>query len=52
MDFYALALMFLTISTTGGAANFIITILSRPCLNRAIFEAAEESDLSVEFYIG
>jgi len=27
MDFYALALIFLTISTTGGAANFIVTIL-------------------------
>ena len=27
MDFYALSLIFLTISTTGGAANFIITIL-------------------------
>ena len=27
MDFYALALIFLTISTTGGAMNFIITIL-------------------------
>lgn len=26
MDFYALALIFLTISTTGGAANFIVTI--------------------------
>lgn len=27
MDFYALSLIFLTISTTAGAANFIITIL-------------------------
>ena len=27
MDFYALALIFLTVSTTGGAVNFIITIL-------------------------
>ncbi len=27
MDFYALALIFLTISTTGGAVNFIVTIL-------------------------
>src|SRR6185312_1757224 len=27
MDFYALALIFLTISTTGGAINFIVTIL-------------------------
>lgn len=27
MDFYALALIFLTISTTGGATNFIVTIL-------------------------
>ncbi len=27
MDFYALSLIFLTISTTGGAANFIVTIL-------------------------
>src|SRR5665213_1575360 len=27
MDIYALALIFLTISTTGGAINFIITIL-------------------------
>jgi cytochrome c oxidase subunit 1/cytochrome c oxidase subunit I+III len=27
MDFYALAIIFLTISTTGGAANFIVTIL-------------------------
>jgi cytochrome c oxidase subunit 1/cytochrome c oxidase subunit I+III len=27
MDFYALALIFLTISTTGGAANLIVTIL-------------------------
>ena len=27
MDFYALALIFLTISTTAGAANFVITIL-------------------------
>ena len=27
MDFYALSLIFLTISTTGGASNFIVTIL-------------------------
>jgi len=27
MDFYALSLIFLTISTTGGAINFIVTIL-------------------------
>jgi cytochrome c oxidase subunit I len=27
MDFYAMALIFLTISTTGGAVNFIVTIL-------------------------
>jgi cytochrome c oxidase subunit I len=27
MDFYALSLIFLTISTTGGASNFILTIL-------------------------
>ena len=27
MDFYALALIFLTISTTAGAINFIVTIL-------------------------
>jgi cytochrome c oxidase subunit 1/cytochrome c oxidase subunit I+III len=27
MDFYALSLIFLTISTTGGAANFVVTIL-------------------------
>ncbi|HEX3940264.1 MAG TPA: cytochrome c oxidase subunit I [Acidobacteriaceae bacterium] len=27
MDFYALALIFLTVSTTGGAINFIVTIL-------------------------
>lgn len=27
MDFYALSLIFLTISTTGGATNFIVTIL-------------------------
>src|SRR6185312_16067572 len=27
MDFYAMALIFLTISTTGGAINFIVTIL-------------------------
>ncbi len=27
MDFYALALLFLTISTTAGAINFIVTIL-------------------------
>ncbi len=27
MDFYAMSLIFLTISTTGGAANFIVTIL-------------------------
>ena len=28
MDFYALSLIFLTISTTGGATNFIVTILA------------------------
>jgi cytochrome c oxidase subunit I len=27
MDFYALALIFLTVSTTGGAINFVVTIL-------------------------
>ena len=27
MDFYAASLIFLTISTTGGAINFIVTIL-------------------------
>ena len=30
MAIYALALIFLTISTTGGAINFIITILRLP----------------------
>ncbi|MEO7085116.1 MAG: cytochrome c oxidase subunit I [Gemmatimonadaceae bacterium] len=31
MDFYALALLFLTISTTAGAINFIVTILKMRC---------------------
>lgn len=31
MDFYALALLFLTISTTGGAVNFIVTIFKLRC---------------------
>jgi len=31
MDFYALALLFLTISTTAGAINFIVTILKGRC---------------------
>jgi cytochrome c oxidase subunit I+III len=31
MDFYALALLFLTISTTAGAINFIVTIFKTRC---------------------
>jgi cytochrome c oxidase subunit I+III len=31
MDFYALALLFLTISTTAGAINFIVTIFKMRC---------------------
>ncbi len=31
MDFYALALLFLTISTTAGAINFIVTIFKSRC---------------------
>lgn len=36
MDFYALALIFLTISSTAGAINFIVTILRMRCPGMAI----------------
>lgn len=36
MDFYALSLIFLTISTTGAAINFIVTILRLRCPGMAI----------------
>ena len=36
MDFYALALIFLTISTTAGAINFIVTILKTRCPGMSI----------------
>lgn len=36
MDFYALSLIFLTISTTGAAINFIVTILRLRCPGMAV----------------
>ena len=52
MDFYALALIFFTISMTGGAGNFIVTILRLRAPGMAISKHAALSLQHADYLLG